>query len=239
MKTRAALFLGITALLLIVLTTSFFFGGWIPNFPNPSRYPVRGIDVSAHQGRIDWKRVAAGGISFAYLKATEGGDFRDAAFKGNLEAAREAGVACGAYHFFRFTTPGAAQAENFIRTVPREEVALPPAIDLEYWGNSADRPSPEAFQAELRTYVDAITKAYGRKPVFYTASDFSSVYLKDFPLRQLWIRDILLTPDMDGTKSWLFWQFSEEGTVPGIAGFIDLDVFNGSAESLHPGEKTP
>jgi hypothetical protein len=52
------------------LAVLFFFGYWIPNDPSPTQYPVRGIDVSAHQGRIDWKRVAAGGIRFVYLKAT-------------------------------------------------------------------------------------------------------------------------------------------------------------------------
>jgi lysozyme len=215
------------------LAVLFFFGYWIPNDPSPTQYPVRGIDVSAHQGRIDWKRVAAGGIRFVYLKATEGGDFQDASFHPNLQAARAAGLACGAYHFYSLKIPGADQAQNYIHAVPPASMNLPPALDLEFWGNSSARPSPEAFKTELRTYLHLIAAAYGREPVIYTSADFMDVYLKDFRIEQFWVRDILLKPKWDGTGAWLFWQFSERGEVPGIDGFVDLDVYNGRADRFN------
>lgn len=217
-----------------VLLILYFTGRWIPNYPHPDEYPVRGIDVSGHQGRIDWKKVSAGGIRFVYLKATEGGDFQDPLFRENLQSARDSGLACGAYHFFSLKTPGLVQARNFIHTVPSAQVNLPPAIDLEFWGNSSARPPPDSFQTELRVYVDAIRSAYGREPVIYTSPDFSNIYLKNFEIKQPWVRDILFSPNFNGTKSWLIWQFSEKGQVPGINGFVDMDVFNGSVDRFDP-----
>lgn len=229
---RIGILLTTLCLLVVFCSVSIFcaLGWWIPNCPNQLDYPIRGIDVSAHQGRIDWKKVSASGIRFVYLKATEGGDFQDAYFKENFQAASDAGVVCGAYHFFSLKTPGATQARNFINTVPNTRVSLPPAIDLEFWGNSSQRPSPELFQANFRAFLDTVKKTYGREPIIYTSADFSNVYLKDFPIRQFWVRDIFLSPNMDGTKTWLFWQFSEKGKVPGVDGFIDMDVFNGTAD---------
>jgi len=232
MRTRFLLAMAGVFLVLAIPSLLFISGWWIPNYPSQSDYPIRGIDVSAHQGRIDWKKVSASGIRFVYLKATEGGDFQDALFKDNLQRARDDGLICGAYHFFSLKTPGSLQAQNFIKTVPGELVDLPPAIDLEFWGNSSARPAPETFRANLRDYFDAIQQAYHRPPITYFSADFADIYLRDsnFGAHPLWIRDILLNPALDQDNSWLFWQYSDRGRVPGIDGFVDLDVFNGSAD---------
>jgi lysozyme len=213
------------ALLIAGPTIAYLTGAWIPAEPGHGEYPIRGIDISRHQGDIDWRQVAASGISFVYLKATEGGDFQDAAFGHNLRDARAAGLACGAYHFFSLRTPGAVQAENFLKTAPKDQLALPPAVDLEYWGNSSARPKPEDFQRELRIYLEAITQAYGREPVIYTAPEFSDVYLKGFTLTSPWVRSVLFP--IDRTQPWTFWQFTEKARVPGIHRFVDEDVFHG------------
>jgi len=233
MRTWILIIIGAGFLIFGALSILYFSGRWIPNYPNQTQYPVRGIDISRHQGHVDWKKVSASGIRFVYLKATEGGDFQDAFFKENLEAAHDAGLACGAYHFFSLKAPGIVQAKNFISTVPSAQMTLPPAIDLEFWGNSSARPSSESLQLELRAYLDAIRNAYGSEPVIYTSADFSDVYLKDFQAKQLWVRDVLCCPNWDGTNRWLFWQFSEKGTVPGVNGFVDMDVFNGSADHFN------
>ena len=107
--------------------------------PSDSRFPAQGIDVSHHQGAIDWPLLPAQGVDFAYIKASEGGDHRDRAFAANWSGARRAGIARGAYHFFTLCRPGADQAANFIAAVPAEPDALPPAVDLEYMGNCAAR----------------------------------------------------------------------------------------------------
>src|SRR5947209_1846849 len=130
----------------LVLFALCWLGAWIPNEPPPAEYPVRGIDVSHHQREIRWELVKASGIHFAYIKATEGADFKDASFAENWSGSAAAAIAHGAYHFFILGTPGELQASNFIATVPTEPNALPPAIDLEISGfnrnhNQSDRKS--------------------------------------------------------------------------------------------------
>src|SRR5437867_1330928 len=68
--------------------------------PSPRLSGLRGIDVSHYQGAINWDDVASGGISFAYIKATEGTNFVDPLFAQNWAGAEAAGLRRGAYHFF-------------------------------------------------------------------------------------------------------------------------------------------
>ena len=224
--TFSYLILGAVGLVLAGLAGAYLLGQWVPNDSRVLGYAIRGMDVSAHQGRVDWNLVAKSGIRFAYLKATEGGDFRDASFVENLREARAAGVECGAYHFFSLKAPGILQARNFIKTVPKELVTLPPAIDLEYVGNSSARPSPEDFQEQLAVFMNAIRKEYGREPVIYTAGDFAGHYLQGIPIKRPWVRAVVFGP---GDVAWVFWQFTERARVPGINGFVDMDVFNGDS----------
>ena len=79
--------------------------------PSESTYPRQGIDVSRHQGLIDWPTVARQGVDFAYIKASEGGDQRDWRFEENWRGAGEAGIARGAYHYFTLCTPGDGYAQ--------------------------------------------------------------------------------------------------------------------------------
>ncbi|MFL6520310.1 MAG: GH25 family lysozyme [Chthoniobacterales bacterium] len=206
-----------------------FFGIWIPNAPSSSQYPVRGIDVSHHQGQIDWSAVKASEIQFAYIKATEGADFTDATFSENWKNSNAAGVVRGAYHFFTLGTSGQSQADHFIATVPADADALPPAIDLEFSGHNKNRrPSPEQFQRELATFWDAVVAHYRKLPVVYTASDFQKQYLRFMPIERLWIRDVVLKPD----PGWSFWQFSARGRVHGVSGFVDLNAFHSNPQDL-------
>ena len=88
--------------------------------PDRTIHSLRGIDVSHHQGVVDWGRVAKSDVAFAILKATEGGDYVDETFARNLAGAQAAGLVVGAYHFFTFCRPGAEQAANFLKVVPRD-----------------------------------------------------------------------------------------------------------------------
>src|SRR3954470_16205388 len=195
MMRRIASALGLLAALALIIFLLCFFGIWIPNKPSQTEYPVRGIDVSHHQGEIDWKNVKASGVHFAYIKATEGGDFTDAGFADHWKNSGEAGLVRGAYHFFTFGSPGQAQAANFIARVPVEANALPPAIDLEFSGYNKDRrPAADEFQRELSAFWDAIFTHYHQSPVVYTTTDFQKQYLAAMPIERLWIREVLLRP---------------------------------------------
>lgn len=131
---------------------------WRPLLRDGERY---GVDVSAHQGEINWHRVASDGIEFAYIKASEGGDFTDSRFAENWTAAGEAGLDRGAYHFFTLCRPGDEQARHFIAVAPPDPPALAPAVDLELAGNCTRRPPASDVQAELRAFLEIVEAAWG------------------------------------------------------------------------------
>ncbi len=205
------------------------------NMPTFSRYPVQGLDISAHQGEINWKSVATEPWSFVYIKATEGGDFKDPAFARNWEQSRRVGLRRGAYHFFTFCRPGLDQARNFIQSVPHESDSLPPVVDLEFGGNCSKRPSTQQLLAEVQPFLDALEKHYGKKPVVYATDTFAKTHLAKRELSNypLWYRDILREPREIVGRSWLFWQFSNRRRVEGITGFVDANVFAGSPSQFN------
>jgi len=212
---------------------AFWTGYWKPAMRTAALYSVHGVDVSRHQGAIDWKAVSKDGITFAYLKATEGGDFKDPRFVENWRKTSEAGIVRGAYHFFRLKTPGKAQADHFIATVPRESSALPPAVDLEFEGNtSGPRPSTAAVRGELNEFLKRLRGRYGCEPVLYVSAEFEAAYLKGSAMKRPWIRDTFGAPKRVGANPWLFWQFTDKGRIKGIRGDVDLNVFFGDLDTL-------
>jgi len=199
---------------------------WVPNWRPSLRDGERyGIDVSAHQGTIDWERVARDDITFAYIKATEGRDFTDRRFEENWRGAGEAGLDRGAYHFFTLCTPGADQARHFLDVAPPQSGALAPAVDLELAGNCGARPGTTEIYAQLDDFLKVVEEAWGRKVVVYVGDDFERAYPVRHRLdRPLWLRRFLLRPGSDG---WLMWQLHGYAHVDGIAGGVDLDVMRG------------
>ena len=195
---------------------------WVPNWRPPLRSGERhGIDVSAHQGAIDWKRVARDDIGFVYMKATEGGDFVDDHFAQNWAGAEEAGLDRGAYHFFTLCTPGVTQAENFVRVATPDERALTPAVDLELAGNCSRRLARRDVMAELTDFLRIVEDGWGREVVLYVGEDFENRYpVREQLDRPLWLRRFLLRPE----EEWLIWQLHGYARVEGIAGQVDLDV---------------
>ncbi len=208
--------------------------GWLRfNYPSASRYPFAGVDVSHHRGPIRWPSVRAQGIAFAYIKATEGGDFVDSRFQENWTQARAAGLAVGAFHFFTFCRDGASQATNFLATVPRAADALPPAVDLEFDGNCAWVPDWSDLKQQLGAFLEPLRRAYGREPVLYMTREFYDAYLRNapdrFPSSPLWVRDVYRAPRWLGHRPWTVWQYANNGRVEGIDGLVDLNVFVGDA----------
>jgi lysozyme len=202
--------------------------------PDVSGYPVRGVDVSSHEGPIQWDQVKAGAIAFAYMKATEGDTFVDATFAANWRGAAAAGLAEGAYHFYDFCDAGADQAANFIKTVPFTAGALPMVLDLEESEDCAKMPPKAAFLKDLAAFVAKVQAAYGLKPVLYVNLSIYNEYLTEVgPGYALWIADPThAAPGMPAGTDWTFWQYSWNGKVPGIAPETDLDVFNGDARAF-------
>ncbi len=199
------------------------------NYPDKEEFPVRGIDVSHHQGQIDWKMLAKQDVSFAYIKATEGEDFLDEDFIQNWHAAKDAGIVPGAYHYFTLCKTGYEQANNFLSRIGTPSSStLPPAVDLEFGGNCKARPSPEELHKELKVFIDLVEQAWGCHVVLYSTSDFYETYLRnDFQKNPLWIRDLYWQPSKTRYREWQFWQYANRGKLDGIKGFVDLNVSRG------------
>ena len=165
------------------------------NRPGIDRFPVRGIDVSHHQGAVDWLRVAEADIHFAFIKASEGGDHLDTRFEENWREAGNAGITRGAYHFFTFCTPGAVQADHFLDVVSPALDALPPAVDVEFAGNCKSWRSIDDIRRELGVLLGRLEAAWGRPPVLYITSESEeriiSGHFDEYPV---WIRSVFFRP---------------------------------------------
>lgn len=195
-----------------------------------------GIDVSHHNGDINWGEVKNSGISFAYMKSTEGTNFLDDKFSINARGAKAAGVAAGAYHFVRPDLYDPARGEN----LPEDEakyfaqitgpfykdgtLTLRPAMDLEV---AESMPSKELTDWVLK-FMETYEAETGITPIIYTNPSFVNHMEPrfDFSKYSLWVANWgVSSPDTD--KPWVIWQYSDSGTVSGISTATDLNRNNG------------
>ncbi len=195
----------------------------------PTAYPIHGIDVSRWQGHINWDAVRAGGVSFAFIKATEGGDHSDPMFRTYWEASRAAGVPRGAYHFYYFCRSAEENARWFIANVPRERGALPPVLDMEWTRsrNCPQRPNGATVRAEAQRFLDIVGRHYGQRPIIYTTVDFyRDTGIGSLHGTEFWLRSVADHPEsVYPGQRWVFWQYSGTGLIPGVNGPVDLNVF--------------
>ena len=209
-------------LVLASFAASFWFlfvPNWRPSLRDGERY---GVDVSNQQGTIDWRAVADDNIGFAYIKATEGGDFTDARFGVNWRGAGAAGLERGAYHFFTLCRSGREQAQHFLKVAPPDPDALAPAVDLEIAGNCSRRPSRASVDTDVRLFLSVVEKAWGREVILYVGDDWERRYpVREELDRQLWHFRFLRRPNVEG---WAIWQIHGFAHVDGISGSVDLDI---------------
>lgn len=219
-----------TGVVLIAAMGVWLYASFFAERANPSaeEYPLRGIDISAHNGEIDFSRLYDDGVRFAYIKATEGADFIDRRYHTNANGLARNGIPAGAYHFFRFDRDGEMQAWNFIHALRGRNFLLPPAIDVEEWGN-ADDPGTKRVQKELRRMI-ALMQKEGYNPIVYTNKKGYRRYVRDhFTDVPLWICSFTDPPiDSDPSVPWALWQFSHRGSVQGISGPVDLNTIHPS-----------
>lgn len=202
-------------------------------YPSEAIFKIRGIDISHHQGKIDWSRVSQAELQFVYIKATEGRDLQDPRFEENWKAAAQAHTKRGAYHFFTPCRSGEEQAVNFIRTVPVDAHSLPPVLDAEFAKNCADSARAIDVQKEISHFIFRLQAHYGKPVTIYTTYDFMQIYaLAEFKTNPVWIRSIYFTPSGVAGKDWLIWQYKNRGQIAGIKGYVDMNVFAGDEDSF-------
>ena len=203
------------------------------NNPSSKNFPVRGVDVSAYQGEIDWQKLSGEDIQFAYIKATEGSGYVDDKFAQNYENAQKTGLRIGAYHFFSYDSSGETQAENFINTVPKSDDMLPPVIDVEFYGDKKENlPDKDKTQKELDTLIAKLEEYYGKTPIIYATEKSYKLYIADkYDRCDIWIRNVYMKPKLSDGREWTFWQYTNKEQLSGYSGdekYIDMNVFNGS-----------
>lgn len=197
-----------------------------PPYVDPVRYPINGIDVSAHNGMMNLDAAAEAGIRFIFIKASEGATFRDENFRLNYNKARHAGMKIGAYHFFRFDRDGIEQARNVLGAIAGRRLDLGIVIDVEDQGNA--RVTDQTLIAKRLLEMTEFLNLCGYKVTFYSNRDgYYQYLLPTVPGNTLWICSFSPTPI---NAEWTFWQYNHRGEVPGIRGDVDMNVFCGSEQ---------
>lgn len=197
----------------------------------PEGFEIHGIDISHYQGEIDWDKLRTGMIEgcpirFIVIKATEGSTQIDERFDDNFYQAREYGFIRGAYHFWSNKSSARSQAYYFLDKVQLEEGDLPPVLDVEH--KPQDRET-EDFQRDILTWLHIVEDKYHVKPIIYTYYKFKERYLNapvfnDYPY---WIAHYYVDK-VEYKGPWKFWQHTDVGRLPGIKGYVDFNIYNGS-----------
>lgn len=198
----------------------------------PDGPTVKGIDVSYYQGNVDWQAVKDSGRVFAFARVNHG-SFIDPEFQDNWADMKAAGIIRGAYQFFDASANAIAQAQILIDRVgmlgPGD---LPAVLDLEL----TEGASAATIVSKVENWMEAVEQGTGKKPIIYTGKYFwnTNVNSDAFNEHPLWVANWFVDcPDLPNAwNDWQFWQHSDSGSVPGIAGAVDLDRFNGSLAML-------
>lgn len=192
------------------------------------KYVIRGVDISHHNGTINWAQLKNDGIAFAYIKATEGLSHKDRKYKENYSEAKQVDIKLGTYHFYTFGLDGVMQAQHFIRNAKVASRDLIPAIDVEHSPinkYSNDKNYIEKVVAELVKMEHEMYEHYGVHPIIYTNKDCYKLYIQNkLPNNLIWMSDLHNEPNTKENE-WIIWQFSHTGSVNGAMGDIDLNYF--------------
>lgn len=198
---------------------------------------VLGIDVSHHNGPLDWACVRRAGYRFAFVKATQGASFVDPMLERHVAGASAAGLRVGAYHFLDSQEDGQVQARHFLAALAslRGKLTLPCVVDVEAdprdgkdgWGSVRRKEAVD----RLSHYLQEVDDAFRDRTIVYTSPGWwRGVFGNaDFSQHPLWAARYGGLPNLAGTcwRRWLIHQFEEHGRIPGISGEFDLDRWEG------------
>lgn len=196
--------------------------------PRDPNAPYDGIDISSHQGHIDWDKVSSDkNIRFVYIKATEGATYRSPHYGYNVTNAHRHGILVGSYHYLTSTSTIAKQFENFSRYALRNTQDLIPMLDVEVRGHW----SRSQLIDSVAKFCELATRHYGRPPMIYSTMGFYNKNLAPhFNKYPLYIgRYSSSRPTINWEGKYTVWQYSETGIIPGIDAYVDLCRFTDGA----------
>lgn len=193
-----------------------------------SQFPIKGIDLSHHNGDVDFSRVARDSVEFVYLKASDGvGDY-DSHLDKYYRGARTTPLRVGFYHFFRYNRDGDLQADYFLSVIDKYKSDLPLVIDIE--DNSNPAVQCEIVVTRLRTMINRLHEL-GHRVMLYSNFKEYDTYLKNsFSDIDMWIASSRYPLSGDPRT---LWQHSHQGHVDGIDGDVDLNTFVGTRDDWH------
>lgn len=190
---------------------------------------INGIDLSKWQGEVDFAQIKQAGNAYVFIKATQGATGADPNYARNIGEARAAGLAAGSYHFYMTDDTAEVQFAQFAKTASIRSGDLPPVVDIEALSSN----SLPDLAAEVVRFLTLLEKQYGAKPIIYSGKNFANDYLKGFADYPLWLAEYNngQAPQLPlDWSAWTFWQYSQGGSVAGVAGQVDLDRFNGDRD---------
>lgn len=185
-----------------------------------------GIDISHHNGDIDWKLLSSRqNLDFVYIKATEGATHIDQRYFKNVEGAYAAGYPIGSYHFFRMKSSAHEQFKNFDKAIKQAgKQSLIPMVDVE----TDDHHPIKELRDSLKVFMSLIKEEYGVYPMIYgTKRSYSELCGSAFNKYHLYIgRYGNKPPSIKGKGHYTIWQYSEKGILPGIPKPVDMAKFH-------------
>lgn len=188
----------------------------------PVGFKAYGIDISHHQGKINWSEVFNDPeckVQFVYCKATEGTNFTDNLYSYNKVSLDQHNIPNGAYHFFQPDNDPITQALHFLKNIKLKQHDLPPVLDVESEGKT-----DALLISNMNKWLLFIEKKTGRRPVIYTSYHFyKTKFLNRISGYKFWIANYADHPERMKDNAIIHWQFSERGQIPGISSKVDLN----------------
>ncbi len=243
------LFLGLCVVALLIVSAVLFWNRYgraiikhICNNTNTttttSAKCIDGIDISHHNGIIDFKTIAANNdLQFVYIKATEGSTHKDSKYKHNVKNAKRQGLNVGAYHFFTMGSSAQKQFDNFKNTVKKNEINLIPMVDVETYVNRRgyhigdyylnNRKQKQQVIDSLQELLDKLEKHYGKKPMIYcNEGSYKHLIQNNFSHYNIYYGDYSYKCNI---SDYTIWQYSERGFIKGIKKHVDVAQFSDKA----------
>jgi len=189
---------------------------------------VKVIDVSHHNGTINWTKVALDGVKGVYIKLTEGTSFLSKTAYQNYLGAKNAGLRVGFYHYAHANNDPIEEVDFFLKKLGNMKVDLPHCLDLEE-NKGKSKAQVNAFALKWMQYLE---KKTGITPILYTGYSFMNNFSSATAKYPLWVARYSGSNRVNGMNSpgsstiwnkWAMFQYTDSGKVKGISGNVDIN----------------